>query len=249
MRKLFYIGLLLIVSFAFGQTQKQAVIALDSTQIDVKYFNAKNLKNYRDNSDFNYETVKTTPNLLMRFYMWMGRLFKKFIEWVFGVENAGGIILTFFKILPYVILALTLYFIAKFFIKINANNLTKGTIAKKGKVKALDDATLLQAEDLDILLNKAIEAGNYRLAIRFEYLKILKQLSHFNLIDWQVQKTNLDYYNEIKSTQLKPVFKESSLLYDYVWYGNFDIDKNHYSKLKIILDNLLNNINKFESQK
>jgi len=249
-KKLLYILLFFSLSNnVFGQQSKQVVLQLDTTKIALKHFDVKQLQKYKDNADFNYEVIKQEPNFLMRVYMWFGRVFKIFLVWLFGTQKAGGIILTFFRILPYVILATTLYFIAKFFIKINANHLTKGQIAKKGKVKVLDDATLLQSEDLDTLLNKAIVQANYRLAIRFEYLKILRQLSLFELIDWQVQKTNLDYYNEINNALLKPVFKESTLLYDYVWYGNFEIDKGHYSKLKTILDNLLNNINQFGKQK
>jgi hypothetical protein len=249
-QKLLYILLFLSLSnTVLGQQSKHTVLQLDTTKIEVKHFDLKHFQKYKDNADFNYEVIKQEPNFLMRVYMWLGRVFKIFLVWLFGTQKAGGIILTFFRILPYVILAATLYFMAKFFIKINANHLTKGQIAKKGKVKILDDEALMQTEDLDALLNKAIAQANYRLAIRFEYLKILRQLSLFELIDWQAQKTNLDYYNEINNAQLKPVFKESTLLYDYVWYGNFNIDKGHYSKLKTILDNLLNSINQFGKQK
>jgi len=248
-KKLLYILLLFSLLNVFGQQSKQAVLQLDTTKIEVRHFDVKHIQKYKESADFNYEVIEQEPNFLMRVYMWFGRVLKIFLAWLFGAQKAGGIILTFFRILPYIILAATLYFIAKFFIKINTNHLTKGQIAKKGKVKVLDDVTLLQSEDLDVLLNKAIAQANYRLAIRFEYLKILRQLSLFELIDWQVQKTNLDYYNEINNAQLKPVFKESTLLYDYVWYGNFNIDKGHYSKLKTILDNLLNNINQFGKQK
>jgi len=193
--------------------------------------------------------VKKKTNFLVRIYNWLGRLVKNFLAWLFGDREAVGIILFIFKVLPYVVLVATLFILTKLFIKLNRNNLTRGSVAKKGTVKVLDDETIIQTEDLDSWLNKAIAEGNYRLAIRFEYLKILQQLSFYKLIDWQVQKTNLDYYNELRNIQLKPIFKESTQLYDRVWYGNFDVDRGHYSTLKAILDNFLNTLNQLESKK
>jgi len=250
MRNLLFIGLFLGFSVAcFGQQKKAVSLAIDSTQITVKHFNTKHLQRYRDNSDFNYEVKKQKPNFIMRIYKWLGRLAQKFLAWLFGERQAFGIILYIFKVLPYLILLLTIFVLAKFFIKINRNNLTRGSSIKKGEIKVLDDETILETEDIDTLLQKAIADSNYRLAIRFEYLKILKQLSHYNLIDWQVQKTNLDYYNEINNSQLKPFFKESTHLYDCVWYGNFELDKGHYSAIKVTLDTFLNKLNQFESTK
>jgi len=249
-RKLLYIWLFLCLSVAaFGQQKEAVALATDSTQITVKHFNAEHLNKYKENPDFNYKTVKQSPNLIMRIYNWLGRLFKKFLSWLFGERQAFGIILSLFKVLPYFILLLTLFILAKFFIKINRDSLTRGSLSKKGQIKVLDDETILETEDIDALLQKAIANANFRLAIRFEYLKILKQLTTFNLIDWQVQKTNLDYYNEIKNKELKPFFKESTHLYDCVWYGNFKVDKGHYSALKATLDTFLTKLNQFESAK
>ncbi|MFK5889975.1 MAG: DUF4129 domain-containing protein [Flavobacteriaceae bacterium] len=250
MRKLLYIWLFLSLSVAsFGQQKEAVTLATDSMHINVKHFNTKHLTKYKDNPDFNYETLKQEPNFIIRIFNWLGRLFQKFLSWLFGEQQAFGIILWVFKILPYFILLLTLFILAKFFIKINRDSLTRGSLSKKGQIKVLDDETILETEDIDALLQKAIANANYQLAIRFEYLKILKQLTAFNLIDWQVQKTNLDYYNEIKNSQLKPLFKESTHLYDCVWYGNFKVDKGHYSSLKATLDTFLTKLNQFESAK
>ena len=250
MRKTFYFWLFMCLSIAsFGQQKEATVLAIDSTHINVKHFNVKHLAKYKDNPNFNYETTKQEPNLLMRIYKWIGRLFQKFLSWLFGEKQAIGIILYIFKILPYFILILTLFILAKFFIKINRDSLTRGNLSKEGNIKVLDDETILETEDIETLLQKAIADANYRLALRFEYLKILKQLTHLKLIDWQAQKTNLDYYNEIKNNKLKPLFKESIHLYDCVWYGNFEVDKGHYSSLKATLETFLTKLNQFESAK
>jgi len=50
------------------------------------------------------------------------------------------------------------------------------------------------------------------------------------LIDWQLQKTNDDYLKELGSTKLQEPFKTITRLYDYIWYGNFDLDELKYMK-------------------
>jgi Domain of unknown function (DUF4129) len=248
--KIIYIWLFLSFSaICFGQQKETSLLVVDSTQITVKHFDLKQLQKYKGSSEFNYDVVKSKPNFLIRIYNWLGRLVKIFLASLFGEREAIGIILYIFKLLPYAVLAATLFILTKLFIKLNRNNLTHGSIAQKGTVKVLDDETIIQTKDLDSWLDKAIVEGNYRLAIRFEYLKILQQLSFYKLIDWEVQKTNLDYYNELTNNQLKPIFKESTQLYDRVWYGNFSVDRSHYSSLKAVLDKFLNTLNQLESKK
>lgn len=79
--------------------------------------------------------------------------------------------------------------------------------------------------NLDTYINDALAQKNYRLAIRYMYLKALKELSSNNIISWHFEKTNSDYYNEMVDPLLKDNFKKVSYLYDYVWYGEFDLDE------------------------
>ncbi len=221
----------------------------DTLSIEVKHFNANNLRDYKKQSDFNYQISERKPNVLEQIYSWLLKMAKQFLIWLFGVEKATGILRKLFVIIPYFILGLCLFVITKFFIKINANQLTKENISGARNVQVLDEESLLKSEDLDNLRNKAEADGDFRLAIRFEYLKILKQLSLTNLIDWQQQKTNDDYYHELSNSNLKPFFKQCTLMYDYVWYGNFRVNKVHYQTIKLVLDDFLTKLNKIEPKK
>ncbi len=62
--------------------------------------------------------------------------------------------------------------------------------------------------DLDSYIKNALKEENYRLAIRYMYLKSQKLLSLNNIIDWHFEKTNSDYYREIESVGLKENFKK-----------------------------------------
>jgi hypothetical protein len=62
------------------------------------------------------------------------------------------------------------------------------------------------------------------------YLKTLKVLANKAIIEWHFEKTNSDYFNEIKDPQIKLRFKRVSHIYDYIWYGEFSIDEVTYNK-------------------
>lgn len=221
----------------------------DTTHIEVKHFNAQHIRDYKKQSDFNYKETTQKPSIVERIFNWFKKIVHRFLIWLFGVEKATGILKTTFLILPYLILALCLFVLTKFFIKINVKQLTDGTLSNSKNVQVFDEDSLLKFENLDQLINKAVADGNFRLAIRFEYLKILKQLSAKNLIDWQAHKTNDDYCNELLNNDLKPVFKQSTLMFDYVWYGSFLVNDAHYKSIKSIFDDFLIKINHIEPKK
>ena len=83
----------------------------------------------------------------------------------------------------------------------------------------------LQLVDFEKLIKEALKSGENRLAIRYHYLWLLKKLAEKGTIDWDVEKTNSDYLYEIKSEKLKTEFAYLSYLYNYIWYGEFEIDE------------------------
>lgn len=91
------------------------------------------------------------------------------------------------------------------------------------------------SEDLNsINFNKKIEEAllknDYRLAIRWQYLKTLFLLDKKNRIIFAPFKTNIDYNNEIKDKELRLKFGNLSRIYEYVWYGKFVLNIDKYQK-------------------
>ncbi|WP_165768175.1 DUF4129 domain-containing protein [Hymenobacter amundsenii] len=80
----------------------------------------------------------------------------------------------------------------------------------------------LHALDLDALLREAEDAHQYRLAVRLGYLRVLRQLSDRQLINWQPDKTNHDYLYELPPGPLPDAFRELTRQFEYVWYGEQD---------------------------
>ena len=65
-------------------------------------------------------------------------------------------------------------------------------------------------------------------------MQIKKSVVKFNfyIINFLPEKTNSDYYNEIQSEKIKFDFKYVSYLYNYIWYGEFELDTDTFDKAK-----------------
>ena len=49
-------------------------------------------------------------------------------------------------------------------------------------------------------------------------------------IEWDIEKTNSDYLYELQNPVYKEDFTYLSYLYNYIWYGEFEIDETTFNK-------------------
>jgi hypothetical protein len=82
------------------------------------------------------------------------------------------------------------------------------------------------------LIQKAETEQNYRVAIRLMFLQTLKILSDTNHIKYQPDYTNLDYLQQMHSSDLYKDFFKLTHHYEYVWYGKFEISAEKYAVIK-----------------
>lgn len=183
--------------------------------------------NYNTNEFYYYDTISDGDNFVSQF-------FDMFFGWIadtFGVQISPywGRIL---KIIIYILIgAIGVYIIIKLLSNESPSSLLARSNMPTASVSIAD--TDIQEIDLDQFINDSIAAGNYRNAIRYLYLDTLKWLSARDIIDWDYQKTNTDYYYEIKDDTVKSKFKQLSYLYDYVWYGSFTVDQHSFDEAKL----------------
>ena len=90
-------------------------------------------------------------------------------------------------------------------------------------------------------IDKAVAQGNYRLAVRLMYLRLLKNMSDKELIQYKQDRTNFDYLLQLQSTGYYPSFFRLTRHYEYSWYGHFDVGDSAY---KVIA----NEFNQFDKQ-
>ena len=224
---------------SFSQEVKDSIVPIDSTSTLYNRTINEDLTKKYTGEDFNYD-IKTgeSQNLLSRFFNWIGRGLKN----IFGIDLSPEAL----KILEYFIYFLMGGLVIYLLVRVLVNEKFNSIFTKKAKTIFDIDLAEQHIEnlDLDALLNSALEDKNYRLAIRYHFLRILKRLSQKDIIEWHFDKTNTDYQNEIQQQQLQLGFKEVSYLYDYIWYGEQPIDESIYDTAKArftALNNLITN--------
>jgi hypothetical protein len=67
---------------------------------------------------------------------------------------------------------------------------------------------------------------------------VLQLLIRKDLIVWKSSKTNFDYQKELGNSPYLGPFTEVTRIYNFVWYGHFDLDESTYSELKNAFDHL-----------
>lgn len=234
MQKIFFLFSFLVFGlFSFFGQQDSTAVRYDQTRIEVQVINEEELSKFNNNPKFDYEISETSPSWWSDFKTWVGNLFQQVFEWVFGVEEAAGILSAFFTIIPYLLLALLLFLFIRFFTNIKTNE-PNSKHQSAAFVGLSEEEHIIKNEDIKVLIQKALAAKNYRLAIRYSYLYSLQLLSDNELIDWQMQKTNHDYLAEIKNPDLHDYFSNITRIYDYTWYGDFAIDEAKYQKAETV---------------
>ena len=81
-------------------------------------------------------------------------------------------------------------------------------------------------------IDKAAAQGNYRLAIRLMFLRLLKNMSEKSIIRYKQDKTNLDYLLELHPTNYYTHFFRITRNYEYSWYGQFNVSEGAYKIIR-----------------
>ncbi len=237
MNKLLIIKFLFLNVFGTYASEKDSIVSIDKSVVDRKYFSDKVSERYTG-SQYNYDTLEgETENLLGRAINW---IFKKLSD-VFGIDLPPGWQQLAEIIIYGALIGFALYILIKFLM----GNQAASFFSRKSQTVA---PLNIQEEhikniDLDGYIADALKEENYRLAIRYMYLKSLKLLSLSNLIEWHFEKTNTDYYNELENGDLKSHFKKISYWYDHIWYGEFALDKTGFENAQKDFDQLNKNLN------
>ena len=237
-KKQLIIATLFFSSVGFSQQEKDSIALQEDTQSVIQQRGySEDLQKKYAGEDFDYGSAEgATQNIIDRFLNWLGDQLGD----LFGVDIPPGTL----KVIEYIIYALmcalVIYLLVKFFAGEHM-----GSIFSK-KASPLIDINLaeehIESIDLDALIKEALAQNNYRLAVRYLYLGVLKNLSLHQIIEWRFEKTNSDYEREIKNNTLKPLFHEVSYLYDYIWYGEQRIDQTIFNAAAARFEKLKNSI-------
>ncbi len=142
----------------------------------------------------------------------------------------------------YIVLAIAVLYLA--YVLLNEGGTSIFARSKNKSIQRYEDITAENIENADILalIKQAENDHDYRLAIRYYYLLVLKTLSLKNHIKFEDDKTNAEYLNEINEKSFSKGFSYVSYLYNYIWYGKFNLEASQYSKAKDNFKSLLNQV-------
>ena len=214
--------------------QDSTVYSLEELQKDTSSLypitlDEEQIKNYQNDSDFDYTEALEEDNWWTHFKQWLNDIWSSFIRWLLDSDGVSGTGSVLIRLLPYLIILSLIGLLVWVFMKMDTGQLG---FEKRQTAQAVlsDDEELIKRDDIQTLIDKAITAENYRLAIRFYYLLTLREMSGKELINWQVQKTNHEYIYEVEDPNVRNQFRRLTDIYDYIWYGNFEVDSAIFEK-------------------
>ncbi|MEL6275265.1 MAG: hypothetical protein AAFU03_09205 [Bacteroidota bacterium] len=86
----------------------------------------------------------------------------------------------------------------------------------------------LSFRETESLLARAERNEQFALAVRLQYLALLKQLDELELIQFKKDKINRDYIYEMDETELSDDFFQLTTDFERNWYGQYPIDRLSY---------------------
>ncbi len=190
----------------------------------------ENLPSRYKGNEFDYTTSKPRESFFEKFQRKIARLMQS----IFGetsLETSSQITTVVIRLFAIILVGFLLYFIIKYLIGTNGSLF----FGKKNKKLEINEEELhenIHEINFPQSIARFENDGDYRSAVRYQFLYILKKLSDKKLILWNPEKTNKDYVAELKAAHLRNEFYNLSYIFDYVWYGEFGIDEQSYGKFK-----------------
>ncbi len=252
MNKSLYIFLFFIFANSFSQdsltyqevaeekiifTEKD--IKIDSSTIKTGTFEENFKDNYQD-SEYIYEQAVKESNWWDRFKQWLADFFKN----LFNLSSdtvSGKVVDILIKSLAVVLIVFVIYLIVKSIMN-GEGQWIFGKSSDKKVIHYEDIEKNIHLVDFEKLIKETLKSGEQRLTIRYYYLWLLKKMADKNIIEWDIEKTNSDYLYEIKDQTFKSNFEYVSYLYNYIWYGEFELDEQTFEKAKTDFEKIIKSI-------
>ena len=103
------------------------------------------------------------------------------------------------------------------------------TPKKQKKIFEETESSELDPRMIDQKIDEAIQQQKYHTAVRYLYLKTLYLLNDKNLIQFHTQATNNEYLAQMNQHKQLKEFRFLTQVYEYVWYGKFEISEHQFS--------------------
>lgn len=217
----------------YAQSKDSLARISDSSAIVPRQPDAKVLDDLRSDRSFQYEDDPIPPeNPLARWLQaWMRKIrhffsgdsYEAFWKYVLMLAALGVVVYILYKakVLDYVF---------------------PSRAAKRVQNYTVEEENIHET-DFEGATERALQAGDWRLAIRLRYLKVLQLLVHAGLIDWKPEHTNQMYVRQLDKWPLQTKFAELTRYFEYAWYGEFPVNQYAYDEMKSLSVDLIKALN------
>jgi len=203
----------------FADTTKKILPASDEELIiDVRLLSDDLLEKYKNDPDFDYEGGPKEAD------DWITKI-KNWINQQLAILRSSKTYSTLLDYLYYGLMIAALILIIRGLIKADRRGLLFGKI-NSNEIKMIESEEDISQINFDELIAAAAERKDYKLAVRYLFLKSLKLLSEKEIIELRNNKTNHQYLSEIKNNRISNAFQIATSRFEWIWYGDFPVDEN-----------------------
>lgn len=212
------------LAYAFeDEIESEFAGANDTLKITARSFSPSDIDKLKADPDLNYQQPPTVAESL-----W-DRL-KRWIRWFIGNLFEQAVTTDLGRLTVYIIAAILIIVVVMMLLKVNAFKVFySGADQAKQPYKVFHEN--IHEMNFEKLIQEASAKKEFRLATRLVFLHALKMLSDKHLIEFNPGKTNHDFVEELKVTDLKIGLSELSFYFEYAWYGNFLISDKQFEKI------------------
>lgn len=178
------------------------------------------MEQYAQDNSFQYMNYTVTPpSIWERISWWFQNMFQR----LFLNPNTPWLTEILYYLIIAVVIGAAIFYIVR--LKYGGAWSQESSMYKSG----IPGLKHTKEEDFEKRVAEALKDKNYKLAIRYLYLKTLIELSKKELIKLKDWKSPYDYERELKS-EMATHYKELARLFEYVWYGDFEAGEGEFSK-------------------
>lgn len=230
-------------NLAIANTEKTTAIPknsiVDTASITNRTF-AKNFKKKYTEAPYIYEFKTPEKNAWDRFKEWLASILKDVFRFS-STESSLHFIGIALKVIAALIVVFVIYLIAKAVLNKEVQWIFGRNSDKKNSSYSEIEKNLHRI-DFEKLIHETLRSDQKRLSIRYYYLWLLQKMSASQIIIWDIEKTNSDYLYELKNQTQKEDFAYLSYLYNYIWYGEFELDEPTFEKAKNAFEKTIKSI-------
>lgn len=137
-----------------------------------------------------------------------------------------------------VFFGLLLFFLYKYVKTLQSRSSVKSEVY--AEVQTLQEAEINPMQtNLLGLIEKLVAEEKYREATRAYFLYVLQRLHKAQKITWKKPKTNFDYVRELAKWPDQQKFKNITIYFERIWYGDQDVSMNEYKDTQPLFAELL----------